>query len=167
MKSFATFLTLLISMSFMSAQEVSPHALGLRLDGSDGLGPEISYQRALGDNNRLELDLGFADYGFVEEFKITGIYQWVMPLGSSGFNWYAGVGGGLGIFDGYDGPFDDERDGFTVSVDGMIGIEYSLLNVSDIPLMFSLDINPEFEVINDFYDDDIDLDAALGIRFQF
>mgnify|MGYP003632582989 CR=1 FL=1 len=38
-----------------SAQEISTNAIGLRLGDSDGFGAEISYQHALGDNNRLEL----------------------------------------------------------------------------------------------------------------
>jgi hypothetical protein len=41
------------------AQDISKNALGLRLGDNDGFGGEISYQRGLGGNNRLELDLGW------------------------------------------------------------------------------------------------------------
>jgi hypothetical protein len=41
------------------AQEISKNAIGLRLGDSGGFGTEITYQRALGSNNRLELDLGW------------------------------------------------------------------------------------------------------------
>ena len=40
-------------------QDIADNAIGLRLGDSDGFGAEISYQRALGDNNRLEVDLGW------------------------------------------------------------------------------------------------------------
>jgi hypothetical protein len=40
------------------AQEISKNAIGLRLGDSGGFGTE-TYQRALGSNNRLELDLGW------------------------------------------------------------------------------------------------------------
>ena len=51
---------MLFGIAFSSqAQDISKNALGLRLGDSDGFGGEISYQRGLSDNNRLELDLGF------------------------------------------------------------------------------------------------------------
>jgi hypothetical protein len=52
----------LVGFTFTSnAQEISSNALGLRLGDSDGFGAEISYQHALGSNNRLEVDLGWRD----------------------------------------------------------------------------------------------------------
>ena len=44
---------------------------------------------------------------------------------------------------------------------GDIGIEYNF----DIPLLLSLDFRPEFGFGD--YNDDLDLDIALGIRYQF
>ena len=41
--------------AFVSAQEISKNAIGLRLGDSDGLGTEISYQRAISDANRIEV----------------------------------------------------------------------------------------------------------------
>ena len=57
----------------------------------DGFGGEISYQRGLSKNNRLELDLGWRDGKDYNAFKLTGIYQWVWNI-EGGFNWYACVG---------------------------------------------------------------------------
>ena len=37
----------------MNAQNISDNAIGLRLGDSDGFGAEVSYQKALGDINRL------------------------------------------------------------------------------------------------------------------
>lgn len=50
------------------AQEISKNALGLRLGDSDGFGGEISYQRGLSSDNRLELDLGWRNSNNVNAF---------------------------------------------------------------------------------------------------
>ncbi|PIX11052.1 MAG: hypothetical protein COZ74_15040, partial [Flavobacteriaceae bacterium CG_4_8_14_3_um_filter_31_8] len=51
-------LMLATSLTF-TAQEIAKNALGVRFGGSNnGSGGEISYQAAMGENNRLEIDLG-------------------------------------------------------------------------------------------------------------
>jgi len=77
------------------AQDISKNAIGIRLGDGDGFGTEISYQRALGGNNRLEIDLGIESNNNYDGFKATGIYQWVWEI-ENGFQWYAGFGAGLG-----------------------------------------------------------------------
>ncbi|MFI2743653.1 hypothetical protein ACG2LH_13010 [Zhouia sp. PK063] len=143
------------------AQSISENALGLRLGDSDGFGAEISYQRALASNNRLEFDLGWRDGNHYDAFKLTGLYQWVWNI-DGGFNWYAGAGAGVGSWS-YDSDYNDHNDddGVFAAIDGNLGIEYNF----DIPLLISLDFRPEFG-IND-YDDNVDFDIALGIRYQF
>ncbi|MBT8304985.1 MAG: porin family protein [Bacteroidia bacterium] len=147
----------------VSAQSISPNAIGLRLGDSDGLGAEVSYQRALTDTNRLELDLGWRDGKNYDGVKLAGLYQWVWQLDGS-FNWYAGVGGGFAAFS-YDnlGPGIDDSTSF-LFVAGDIGIEYNF----DFPLLLSLDFRPEIGFGDDIYNnDDLDFDIALGIRYQF
>ena len=148
-----------------NAQEIADNAIGLRLGDSDGFGAEVSYQRALGDANRLELDLGIRSGNNYDGFKLAGLYQWVWNI-DGGFNWYAGVGGGLASYS-YDYRFEGERydDSQTfVFAAGDVGIEYNF----DIPLMLSLDFRPEFGFGDDRFDnDDLDFDIALGIRYQF
>lgn len=147
--------TVLVGCLSMNAQDISKNALGLRLGDNDGFGGEISYQRYLKENNRLEFDLGWRDSNDVDAFKLVGLYQWVMPIDNN-FNWFVGAGAGIGSFDA--GPVD----GTFGLVAGDIGIEYNF----DIPLLLSLDIRPELG-FNDDYSDDLDLDIALGIRYQF
>lgn len=145
-----------------NAQEISENAIGLRLGDSDGLGAEISYQRALGDNNRLEVDLGWRDGNNYDGFKLAGLYQWVWNL-DGGFNWYAGVGGGLGSFS-FDNPGGKDISDTFIFAAGDIGIEYNF----DIPLLLSLDFRPEIGFGDDIYNNnDLDFDIALGIRYQF
>ncbi|EDP97518.1 hypothetical protein U8527_04175 [Kordia algicida OT-1] len=157
MKNLKTLLTLafLIIATTLSAQQISKNAIGLRIGDNDGLGGEISYQRHLNANNRLEFDLGFRDRDDVEAFKLVGLYQWVRPIDGN-FNWYLGAGGGIGS---YDTPVGD---GTFALVAGNVGIEYNF----GIPLLLSLDMRPELS-FDDTYSDDLDFDIALGIRYQF
>jgi len=141
-----------------NAQEISKNALGLRLGDNDGFGAEISYQRGLGDNNRLELDLGIRNNDNYDSFKLVGLYQWVWNI-EGGFNWYAGVGGGVGTFNV---PKADV-DGTYFLAAGNLGIEYNF----DFPLLLSLDIRPELYFGDEFRDDKFGPDLALGIRYQF
>ena len=144
-------------VSISNAQLFEDNAIGLRLGDSDGFGAEISYQRALNSENRLEIDLGWRSGNTFDGFKLTGLYQWVWNI-DGGFNWYAGAGGGVGSFD-FDSPIDDSETFFFVA--GDIGIEYNF----DIPLLLSLDFRPEIG-FGDF-NDDLDFDIALSIRYQF
>jgi len=158
---------MLIGLAY-SAQAQDRNALGLRLGDNDGFGGEVSYQRTLGSGNRLELDLGWRDSKHYDAIKLVGLYQWVWNI-EGGFNWYAGVGGGLGTWE-YDDkrlpPWADGIDkdsGTFVVLAGDIGIEYNF----DFPLQLSLDIRPEFYVGDDFREDNFAPDIALGVRFRF
>ena len=159
---------MLAGMAFSTqAQSIAKNALGLRLGDNDGFGAEVSYQRGLGDNNRLELDLGWRDSKYYDAVKLVGLYQWVWNI-EGGFNWYAGVGGGVGTFDyNYDGPgpFNNDYDdnGTFLLVAGDIGIEYKF----DFPLQLSLDFRPELYFGDDYRDDNFGPDIALGARFTF
>lgn len=144
----------------MQAQLIADNAIGLRLGDSDGFGAEISYQRAIGENNRLEFGLGWRDGNNYSAIRAVGLYQWVWTLDGN-FNWYAGVGGGFASYS-IDGlpPGADDTDTALLAA-GDIGIEYNF----DIPLLISLDFRPEIG-FGDF-NDDIDFDIALGLRYQF
>ena len=145
-------LLLVVTFGFVlasSAQDLSKNAIGLRLGASDGMGAEISYQRALGASNRIEGDLGWRDSSYYSAFKLTGIYQWVFGMGGKGFNWFVGAGGGVISWSrnedyyrryykhkkDYDYYYyynnADDKNGFGAFVAGDVGIEYHF----DIPLI--------------------------------
>ncbi|WP_400078320.1 hypothetical protein [Winogradskyella sp. R77965] len=151
--SFAVF----ASFAFMNAQNIADNAIGLRLGFNDNIGTEISYQRALGDNNRLEIDLGWRGRKGYDAFKLTGIYQWVWELDEN-FNWYTGAGGGLGSVSFDNNSLDSETFFF---LSGDLGVEYDF----DFPLILSFGIRPEIGFAD--FNDGIDIDVALGIRYQF
>lgn len=147
----------------LSAQDISEHALGLRLGDSDGFGAEISYQKSLGSSNRAEFNLGWRDSRNFSAFKLAGLYQWVRPI-EDNFNWYYGVGGGLGSVDFPNTPNGNDNGGLFVFAAGDIGIEYNF----DIPLILSLDFRPEIGVTGyNGFSDNFDFDIGLGIRYQF
>lgn len=148
----------------LSAQSISNNALGLRLGDSDGFGAEISYQTAVAQANRVELNLGWRDSRDFDAFKLAAVYQWVLPLDGA-FNWYYGVGGGLGSVDFSSGSNGNIPDGgLFIFGAGNIGIEYNF----NIPLLMSLDFRPEIGLVGyDDFSDNFDFDIALGIRYQF
>ena len=122
---------------------------------------EISYQHELGEMTRLELDLGFRSNKNSDAFKLTGIHQWVWNI-DGGFNWYAGLGAGIGSWNAGNDYTGNDEDGIFINADGNVGIEYDF----DIPLLISLDFRPEFGLVGD-YGKDTDLDIALSLRYQF
>lgn len=150
----------------VQAQNFSKNALGLRLGDNDGFGGEISYQRGLSAKNRLELDLGFRsrsnnDNDF-NAFKLTGVYQWVWKI-EGGFNWYAGVGGGVGSYT-YKFKNDTKNSEAFVFVAGDLGIEY---NFEEAPIQLALDIRPELYFTDGYRDNNFGPDLALSIRYRF
>lgn len=153
---------MLLGLAFSAqAQDISKNALGLRLGDNDGFGGEISYQRGLSKNNRLELDLGWRTSNHVDAIKLAGLYQWVWNI-EGGFNWYAGVGGGLSSWS-YDYQGVDDS-GLGLFAAGDIGIEYNF----DVPIQLSLDFRPELYFnSDDFREDNFGPDIALGIRYRF
>lgn len=161
-KTFFSFVLFLGFAASMQAQEIAKNAIGIRIGDNDGFGTEVNYQRALGDNNRLELGLGWRSADNFDAIRFTGLYQWVWNI-DGGFNWYAGFGAAAGSFD-FDDRFIGGRDidEFFLNAAGTVGIEYNF----DFPLLLSLDFRPEIGILNDI-DDDLEFDVALSIRYQF
>lgn len=162
MKKIILVASLIIGLSFSAqAQNSSKNALGLRLGDNDGFGGELSYQRKLSGNNRLEFDLGWRNSNNVDAIKLVGLYQWVWNI-DGGFNWYAGVGGGVGTWS-YDNNNNSDNGAYAL-VAGDLGIEYNF----DVPIQLSLDFRPEIYFnSDDFREDNFGPDIALGIRYRF
>lgn len=120
-----TILAAIILMAMTVTAIAQPRAVGGRV----GWGLEASYQHNLGDN-MLQIDAGLP--GFYLGIQATGTYNWIFPISSwkhSGeWNWYAGVGAGLGCY----------WDSFFIGAAGQVGVEYNF----DFPLQLSLDYRP-------------------------
>lgn len=145
-KVLLTFALLLTTILTINAQEISDNAIGLRLNGGDGLGAGISYQKKMTENNRLEINLGLRDE--FSSFKGIGLYEWVWNLEEK-FNWYAGFGAGFDS--GYAALF----------AAGVIGIEYNF----NAPILISLDYRPEIGITGNY--DGLGSSVAISVRYQF
>lgn len=159
---------MLLGFSFLTqAQTVSENALGLRLGSNNGSGYEISYQKRLSKENRLEVNLGFTNHNYnhrngyeSSSVLLTGVYQWLWNI-EGGLNWYAGVGGSLGTYSwNYPGYSNSE---FNLGVVGDIGIEYDF---EEAPIQLSLDWRPGFVIAGDENHGSHN-SVALGIRYRF
>jgi hypothetical protein len=146
-KTFLVFGLFLVTTLSINAQDISDNAIGLRFGGGNGVGGEISYQKALGDSNRLEINLGLANE--FTDFKATGLYEWVWSLEEQ-FNWYAGVGGGI-----------VSANGTGIYGSGVVGLEYNF----NAPILLSIDYRPEFGIAGGL--DGLNSDIALSVRYQF
>lgn len=158
-----TALSLFVFCGFfqMNAQDISKNAIGLRLGDNDGFGGEITYQRGISDENRLEFDLGFRNSSDINAFKIVGLYQWVWEIDNK-FNWYAGAGGGFGSWNST--VLNTKDSGTFLFAAGDVGIEYNF----DIPLQLSLDARPELHVFSKGYrNSNFGPDIALSVRYKF
>ena len=148
MKKILLALNLIFAVSLTSnAQDISDHAIGLRIGGGNGTGEEISYQKSLNNNNRLEVDLGFgSEYN---DFKATGLYQWLWSIEEQ-FNWYAGIGGGIASVNkiGIYGA-------------GVIGIEYNF----NAPIIVALDYRPEVGFTGNI--NGLVSNMGIAVRYQF
>jgi len=174
MKKIILSVIMLIGLAFSAqAQDISENALGLRLGDNSGFGGEVSYQRGLSSNNRLELDLGWRNRSYynngndydLNAIKLAGLYQWVWNI-DGGFNWYAGVGGGLGSYNRDFNVGTSDSGAFAFAA-GDVGIEY----LFDFPLQLSLDVRPElgfgdYKYTNNNFDT-FAPDVALGVRYRF
>ncbi|WP_299222639.1 outer membrane beta-barrel protein [uncultured Aquimarina sp.] len=152
---------LLASIFTIQGQDISEHAIGLRLSESDGFWAEATYQAKLSSDTRIELDLGVQGRNRFNAVKITGMYQWVFNI-DGGLNWYVGPGIGGGLVD-FDNDLDNRDDLETFGfVTGDVGIEYNF----DFPLMISLDFRPEI-YFDDYSNDDIIFNLGLSARYKF
>lgn len=150
------------SFSGQAQESLSANALGLRFGGGNGYGGELSYQRLLTENNRLELDLGFRSKNDFNSFKLTGLYQWVWNI-QDGFYWYAGVGAGIGSVNDRRHGEHHHSDGAFALVAGNIGIEYDF----NVPLQLFIDFRPEIILASYDVYDNFGPDFALGIRYRW
>ena len=123
----------------MNSQNLSKHALGVRFGDNDGFGGEISYQRELCEMTRLEVDLGYREHASIDAFKLTTIFQWVFII-DNGFNWYAGLGGGIGSWSYKNRIEPSDDDGLFINADATLGIEYDFKAPIQISLDFRLSI---------------------------
>jgi hypothetical protein len=118
--------------------QVNPNAIGVRGGaGNNGSGVELSYQKGMGDANRLELDLGFRGSSLYSHLIVTGLYHWVKNI-TSGLNWYIGPGAQVGLYSYKNSSING---GVTLALGGQLGLEFDFSSL-DIPFLISIDTRP-------------------------
>lgn len=130
----------------IAAAVAQPRAVGAQL----GYGIEFSYEHSLG-NNFLSVDAGFPGLFTNHTIGVEGVvtYNWLNPFGADfpsvskgDWNWYMGVGAGLGAYMEHlyvaDGHYAGWHNHFFLGAAGRIGFEYNFW----FPLQLSLEWRP-------------------------
>lgn len=148
-KVFLTMITVMVLGFAANAQS----AIGVRLGSGSAFNAELSFQQALSNANRLELDLGWNNYANGANFNFSGIYQWDWNI-VGGLDWFIGPGAIVSLYSGPNNPR------FGLGVGGQIGLEYTF----GIPLKLSLDARPMWNFIGIAKNWG---NICLGVRYMF
>ena len=127
---------IMASFSFSYAQE-----LGVRFGDVSGGSVAIDGIFTTGEFSRIHADVSFGG-GVGADVLWDFLYR---PLGGDEFNWYAGVGPYLGIFDTKNDTNESDDTEFNLGVVGEIGLEYQFISV---PISLSADYRPSLEIID-------------------
>ncbi len=153
------FLIVLCSLFFshLAYSQNYPNAIGLRLGGTgNSNNAEISYQKAISDITRWEVDLGISRHDGFNNTYVAAIHQWNWSVYENEVFWFAGVGGATGVK-----SYESGSNQFTVSAGAQLGIEYDL-DKQGIPLLVSLDTRPMIDLIGN---SELNIGLALGVRY--
>ena len=141
--------------AFVAVAAAQPRALGVRFGSASyaaGYGAELSYQHGLGTTNFIEVDLGWSSVGI----NGTASWDYVIAEFGGGFNFYAGPGANLGMYNTPDGSK------FAVGALAQVGLEYQF---GTIPFNVSLDWRPTYYVVpGTFFSPS---GVALSFRYRF
>ncbi len=161
-------LYILLLLPYSSSGQDSPssslpfykNALGVRFAVGSALGVGLSYQRAMKNKHRLELDLdGLRVSSAGSYFAVAGIYHWLFSI-SQNLNWYIGPGASLLISSG-----GKNNDGYVgIGIGGQAGLEYNLEEALKFPLLVSLDTRPMFNFLGT---SSYNFSLFLGLRYMW
>jgi hypothetical protein len=155
MKYTTSIFAFLISSLFSYSQDYTT-GIGLRGGPSNGL----TVKHFISQKAALEGILSTRWGGF----GLTGLYELNVPIKSvSRLNFYYGLGGHIGSYDGKrNGWFKDDKNHTIIGIDGIIGLEY---NFKEIPFNIGVDYKPGFNLIgySGYWGDE----GALSIRYIF
>jgi len=97
-------------------------------------------------------------------FQFTGLYEINhQAFDTERWNWYYGIGGHVGFWDGNNTNWGNSGTNYTVAgIDGILGLEY---NIEEIPINIGIDWKPAFNIIGytGFWGDG----GALSVRYIF
>lgn len=139
------------------------NAVGGRFGSASG----INYRYALTNDRAIEGILSVQSNSVSSRFRLVGLYEYFKPL-VGGFSWYYGVGGSVGSykyksFTDNSGNFHHSKAELSLSIDGIIGIDYAISNT---PISLSLDLKPYFDFLQESSIRVFD-PVGFSIRYRF
>ena len=145
-KLICLFVVAIASLTAVSAQQDYNWGVGIRFGGDLG-GVTVKHKFNATDAFEAIVAMPWKD-GVI----LTVLYQRHIPVIDHGFHLYYGAGGHVGAL----------GKNFALGIDGIVGLEYKM---PDLPLLFSIDYKPSFNIIrtSGFWMRDI----ALGIKVAF
>ena len=154
-KIIVSFFFLLTMFSSTYSQDYNT-GIGIRAGFYSGL----TIKHFISDNSVLE---GILDSRW-RGFQFTGLYEINhQAFNVDRWNWYYGVGGHIGFWNGDNTNWGNAGTNYTVvGVDGILGLEY---NIEEIPISIGVDWKPAFNIIGytGFWGDG----GALSVRYIF
>lgn len=149
----------LILVAYLSYGQGYKTGIGLRAGTFSG----VSVKHSISNVNSIEGMLTTTWGGAM----LSGVFQWNNPINhedikEGNLNWYYGIGGSFGNHDyDFDNRPDREYD-LIFGPTGMLGLEYTF---EDLPLNFSLDWQPVFDIVEEPHF--LMSNAAFTFRFVF
>ncbi|MBL7971862.1 MAG: hypothetical protein JNL03_10110 [Prolixibacteraceae bacterium] len=156
MKKLLFVLLIALFLGFESKAQDYNTGIGLR----GGWGTGLTVKHFLNQKAAVEGILDSRWHGI----GITGLYEIHTPaFDVDRLNFYYGVGGHIGFWDGkHYRDYNDDTNYTVIGVDGILGLEY---NFKEIPFNLSIDWKPAFNITQSsgFYGDG----GAISIRYIF
>lgn len=143
-------LSLVLSVGLFSNAQSYQTAIGLRgghVGGGHVGGVGLNLKHFISGKNALEVTLG----GGANHLRGQLLYEWQNPTNiEEGLDWYIGVGGGFGTWSSsWDHPNGtDYNRGFFMGASGVIGLDWNLEPVIEVPLNIAFDLGPYIGLIN-------------------
>lgn len=126
-------------------------AIGVKGGSSGGGGyggGGLNLKHFIGGKNALEFTVG----GGNNHIRGQVLYEWQNDIGEvSGLAWYLGVGGSVGLWSNphpKDNKIDFYDSGLYLGANGVIGLDWNLEPVIDVPIGLALDTGPYIGIIN-------------------
>lgn len=147
----------LFSVICLAGAKAQDYNTGIGLRGGWGTG--LTVKHFLDSKKAVEGILDSRWHGF----SVTGLYEiHNQAFDTERLNWYYGVGGHIGFWNGSDVSWGDNNNYTVIGVDGILGIEY---NFEEIPFNIGIDWKPVLNIVgySGFWGDG----GAISIRYIF
>lgn len=150
--------TFLIATFIMGSLFAQDYNTGIGLRG--GLYNGVTIKHFLGSKTAVE-GLIATRWGSIDLTALYELHRY-NAFDVDRLNWYYGIGGHVGLWNGDNIPGSPLGSYVAVGVDGILGIEY---NFSEIPINVSLDWKPRFTILG--YSKFAPDGAAISLRYIF